>query len=176
MRTFSESIAGPVALGKKLGGAGHTLFALQYASLAALCGLLPLTLVTAAPLLAWIDARRLGLDSTGFLGAAVSLVLGSVVCSTLVAIVVAALAGCVWLSARLLRVSVRYDVLLRALAYGTSPLAVPLLGPLLLPLAASWSCLSAYGVLCLRSAPWRAVLALLMPASALAAGALWMWF
>jgi hypothetical protein len=118
--------------------------------------------VAAGPLRAGIDARRQGRESTGFFGAAVSLVLASLVVSTVLAASVAAWCAWVWTCARLSGISARYDVLVRAAAYGMSPLAVPLVGPLLAPLALSWSSSALHGALSARASSLRAAGALSM--------------
>lgn len=152
LRTLRESLGAPGRVGRTLGGAGHVAAALEYAALCALCGLLPLSLAAATPLLAWADAHRLGLESTGILGAAVALVLGALVASTLFAFAVGLGALWLWGVARAFGIPTRLDLLLRALAYGASPVAVPLLGPALSPVALLFSLLSAHAALRARAA------------------------
>jgi hypothetical protein len=157
LRTLRLALRAPVRLGARLGGAGHASSALHFAALCAASGLLPLALVAAVPLFVRADPLRHGLRSAGFWGAAVSLVPAALVLSTLLAAFgVPLLAGWVWLSARLWRISIRYDVLVRAFGYGLSPLALPLLGPLILPIALFWSLLTLYGALRVRGGSARA--------------------
>jgi hypothetical protein len=145
--TLRESLGGPVRLGQKLGGAGYMSAALQYTFLCGLCGALPLALLAAVPLLIWADPQRLGLSSTGSLGAAVAGVLGAFVASTLLTLVPVLLGAWGWLLGLSFGTRLRYDVALRAAAYGASLIALPVLGPLLLPLALCWMLLTLFGAL-----------------------------
>ncbi|MFT3923505.1 MAG: hypothetical protein QM778_13300 [Myxococcales bacterium] len=160
--TLRAGLAGPFSLGRRLGGAGHLVHALQFVFLCGVCGLLPLSIAGAVPLLTWADAPRLGLHSTGLLGTAVSLVPASLVFSTLLSLGVAVYAGWLWALCRMLQIAVRYDVLVRATAYGLSPLAIPVLGPLLLPVGLFWSGLALYGALSARGQTARALSGLLL--------------
>ncbi len=171
--TFRVSMRAPVRLGLRLGGAGHAVHALQYAALCSVCGLLPLSLLVAVPLLGWADALRLGLRSTGLLGTAVSLVPFALVVSTLVPLALALLAYWVWLCAFLCGVRVRHDVMLRGAAYGASLLAVPVLGPMLLPLVLGYSGAVQYGALCAHSNRKSALIVLGVATLSLAAFATW---
>jgi len=174
--TLRVSLSEPLRLGRRLGGAGHWVHALQFVFLCGVCGLLPLATVGAVPLLAGADAPRLGLHSTGMLGTAVSLLPASLVLSTLLALVVALWSAWLWVLCRGLGISIRYDVLTRAAAYGLSPLAVPVLGPLLLPVALFWSALTLYGALSARGREMRALSCLLLfVAGALGPGLVWFW-
>lgn len=154
--TLRLSLAGPLTLGRRLGGAGHLVHALQFVFLCGVSGLLPLSVVAAVPLLTWADAPRLGLHSTGLLGTAVSLLPASLVISTLLCLCVALFAGWLWALGRAWGVRTRYDVIARAAAYGLSPLALPVVGPLLLPLGLFWSGLALYGALSARGDAARA--------------------
>jgi hypothetical protein len=176
LSTARESLSGPLRLGAKLNGAGHAGSALQYAFLCGICGLFPLSLLAAAPLLSWADAQRLGLESTGSLGAAVAVVLGALIASTLLASCVGVVVTWLWCAAVLSGVDVRLDVLLRAAAYGMSPLAIPILGPIASPLACLWAALSVFGALCARSKAWRALLVLSCAVLVPAFVALALWF
>ncbi len=175
--TLRASFSGPARLGRRLGGTGHAGYALQYVFLCGVSGLLPLSIVGAVPLLTWADAPRLGLHSTGLLGAAVSLVPGSLVLATLLALGVALGSLWLWCVARATGLFVRYDVIVRAAAYGSSPLALPVLGPVLLPVVLFWSGLALYGALSAHGAPWRALLSLAsasLGAVALGVGLFWL--
>jgi hypothetical protein len=176
--TWRMGLVAPLSLGRRLGGAGHLVHALQYVFLCGVSGLLPLSIAGAVPLLTWADAPRLGLHSTGLLGTAVSLVPASLVISTLLAMCLALAALALWTACRLWGLSVRYDVIARAGAYGASPLALPVLGPLLLPVGLFWSGLALYGALSARSHAARALASLMTVAlSAVLVGlvAFWLW-
>jgi hypothetical protein len=135
VETLRESIGSPSRVGARLGGSGHALAALAYVTACGVCGLLPLSLLMAVPLVSVANPYELGLKSTGVLSVGVSLVLFSIAAATLLSLGVALFAAGIWVVARLLGVPVRYDVQLRACAYGMSMVALPLIGPLLLPVA-----------------------------------------
>jgi hypothetical protein len=160
--TLREAIGSPSRVGARLGGSGHVLAALSYVTACGVCGLFPLSLVLAVPLVSVANPYELGLRSTGALSVGVSLVLFSVAAATLLALVVALLAGTIWSVARALGVSARYDVQLRATAYGVSMVALPLIGPVLLPLALVQSLLMNRAVLRARSDAGRALVILVV--------------
>jgi hypothetical protein len=176
LSTLRQASTGPLQLGGRLAGAGHLVRALEFALLCAVSRLLPLSMLAAVPLLTWADAAKLGLDSTGFLGTAVSLLPGSLVLSTLWAVGVAAFAAWLWVCASALGIVVRFDVLTRAASYGASPLALPVFGPLLLPLALCCSGLTLYGALRVRASSGRAAASVALaclPSAPLVVGAFW---
>jgi hypothetical protein len=160
LETLREAIGTPSRVGARLGGSGHALAALSYVTVCGVCGLFPLSLLLAAPLVGAANPYDLGLKSTGALSVGVSLVLFSVAAATLLALGVAAFAAVIWLVARLAGVPVRYDVQLRAIAYGMSMLALPLLGPLVLPIALAQSLLVSRAVLQARGDSGRALIVL----------------
>jgi hypothetical protein len=168
--TLREAIGSPTRVGTRLGGSGNALPALAYVTACGISGLLPLSVLLAAPLVSVANPYEIGLRSTGVLSVGVSLVLFSVAASTLLTLAVAALAGAIWLVARLAGVPLRYDVQLRASAYGVSLVALPLIGPLVLPLAVVQSLLMSRAVLRARSDAGRALIVLAV-ATALFAGA-----
>jgi hypothetical protein len=110
-------------------------WALGYGALCTLLGTLPLALLVAALLLTVADPLKLGMRSTGVMGLAVFSVLASVGVATLLPLALVAWAGIVRLTASLFGLDTRFDLLLRAASYGLSLSAIPLFGPLLLPLA-----------------------------------------
>ena len=135
LSTFWEAVSTPRRLGKRLGGSGRVAWALGYGALCTLLGTLPLSLVVAALLLTVADPLKLGMRSTGVMGLAVFSVLASVGVATLLPLALAAWAGLLRLTAALFGLDTRFDLLLRAASYGLSLSAIPLVGPLLLPLA-----------------------------------------
>jgi hypothetical protein len=158
--TARDAVGSPTRMAERLGGSGHVLTALSFVTLSALMGLVPLSLLVAAPLLSVADAVRLGLRSTGVLSVGVSLVLFAVALATFLALTVSMLATLVWAAARLCRISVRFDVVLRALSYGVSLIALPVIGPLLWPVAFGQALLASHAALSLRANPGRAALTL----------------
>src|SRR5690242_18258922 len=61
--TAREAVTSPTSVGARLGGAGHVPMALWFVSAAALCGLVPLSLLLAAPFVSLAEPARLGLRS-----------------------------------------------------------------------------------------------------------------
>jgi hypothetical protein len=133
--TFWEALSGPRKLGRRLAGTGRVGWALGYAALSTFLGTLPLSLLIAALLMTVADPLTLGMRSTGVMSLAVSSVLASVGVATLLPLALLPFAGLLRLTAGLFGIDTRFDLLLRAASYGLSLLAVPLLGPLLLPIA-----------------------------------------
>jgi hypothetical protein len=130
--------------------------AFAYAVGCTLLGAVPLSLLLAALLMTVADPLILGMRSTGVLSNAVSSVLAAVALATLLPLLLFAWAFWVFAVARLLLVSVRFELLVRAAVYGFSLTAVPLFGPLLLPLAfvCALSCMQA--LVATEAAPLRA--------------------
>jgi hypothetical protein len=145
--TARDAIDSPSGMAHRLGGSGHILSALSFVTLGALLGLVPLSLLLAAPMLSVADAVRLGLRSTGVLSVSVSMVLFAVALATLLSMTVWLFSGWVWLFARLLKLPVRRDVLLRASAYGMALISIPVLGPLVAPVACVQALLATHTVL-----------------------------
>jgi hypothetical protein len=172
VETLRESIGSPSRVGARLGGSGHALPALAYVTACGLCGLFPLSIVLAVPLVSVANPYELGLKSTGALSVAVSLVLFSIAAATLLALGVAVLAAAIWGVARVLGVPLRYDVQLRASAYGVSLVALPLIGPLLLPVALVQSLLMSLAVLRARGDAQRAAAVVGIAVALVAAAAL----
>ena len=135
VRTFLESVRWPGALGTRLCEVGHGAAAFGYAVFSSLVGLLPLSFVVTALLVLVADAHRLGLRSTSVLTIAVLSLLSPLAASVLFGLSLALWALLLWGAARSLGSRMRYDRLLRLSSYGTSLVALPLLGPLLLPVA-----------------------------------------
>jgi hypothetical protein len=160
--TVRDVVSSPTRMGLRLGGAGNLLTALSFVTTCALLGLVPLSVFLAAPLLSVADAVRLGLRSTGVLSVGVSLVLFAVALATLLGLSITVFASWVWLGARALRITVRYDVLVRASAYGWALVALPVVGPLLAPVAGMQSLLATHAALSARSDAGRAALALVL--------------
>lgn len=158
--TAREAVGSPTRMGSRVGGAGHAFSALLYVTVCALLGLVPLSLILSVPLLTLAKPYEFGLRSTGALSVAVSLVLFSVAGATLLSLLWSGVAFAIWGAARIAGISIRYDVLLRAGGYGLSLLGVPLVGPLLTPIALVQALLAAHAALCARSQPARATLAL----------------
>jgi hypothetical protein len=136
--TFAEALASPAALGARLSGAGRAGWALSYLALCALIGALPLCLLVAALLLTVADPLTLGLRSTGVLGLAVTVALACIGFATLLPLLHVLWTASLLALSRLFGLELRFEPVLRAGAYGLSLVAVPLLGPLLLPLALLW--------------------------------------
>lgn len=132
--TFREALLSPRRLGKRLSGAGRMGWASLYAVCCALLGGVPLSVLLAALMLTVADPLTLGMRSTSLLTSAVFLVLFAVGAASALPLLLLGFAGLVLGVTRLLAADVRFDVLVRASAYGLSLLAVPLFGPLLLPL------------------------------------------
>jgi hypothetical protein len=170
--TLRDAIGSPTRLGQRLGGSGHIGSALSFVTITALLGLVPLALLMSVPLLSVADPMRLGLRSTGVFSMAIFLVLFSVALATLLGLWVLGFSLCVWLTARLFAIPVRYDVLVRASGYGLSLLALPVLGPLLVPFSLGQTLLACHAVLFARRADERALLAL-VTVGLVAAGAIW---
>jgi hypothetical protein len=160
--TARDAVGSPSRMGERLGGSGHVLTALSFVTVAALLGLVPLSLILAAPLLAVADAVRLGLRSTGVLSVGVSVVLLAVALATLLALSVLVFTSWVRLAARITGIHVRSDVLLRATSYGLSLLALPVLGPVLLPVAFAQALLATHAALAMRATSQRAALTLVL--------------
>lgn len=160
--TCLASLRKPVRLGGRLGGSGHLGPALQYMALCALSGLLPLALALVVPVLGFAEVTRFGIRSTGLLGTAASLLPLALVLSTLLPLLGLLASRWIWLCARACGARVRYDVVLRGFAYGLSPLAIPLLGPLLFPFALGLSTTVLYGVLRVRAGSRRALTTLVL--------------
>lgn len=133
--TFWEAVSTPRALGRRLSGTGRVGWALGYCALTTFLGMLPLSLLVAASLMTVAEPLKLGMRSTGVMSLAVSSALASVGVATLLPLVLLAWVGLVRLSASVFGIETRFDLLLRAACYGLSLLAIPLLGPPLLPLA-----------------------------------------
>ena len=160
--TARDAVSSPTRMAERLGGSGHVLTALSFVTASAMLGLVPLSLLAAAPLLSVADAVRLGLRSTGVLSVSVSLVLFAVALATFLALTVSMFATLVWSMARVFRIAVRFDVVLRALSYGTSLIALPVLGPVLAPVAAVQALIATHTALSSRSDGTRALLALVL--------------
>jgi hypothetical protein len=158
--TLREAIGSPSRVGARLGGSGHVLAALSYVTACGISGGVPLALLMAVPLVSIANPNELGLRSTSVMSIAVSLVLSSVAAATLLALLVAALATLIWLMARLAGVPLRYDVQLRASAYGMSFMALPLIGPALWPVALVQSLIASRAALRARSDARRAAVVL----------------
>jgi hypothetical protein len=160
LATFQEALAAPASLGARLSGTGRAGSALVYLALCALLGALPLCLVVAALLLTVADPLTLGLRSTGVLSLAVTVALACIGFATLLPLLYVSWTGSLALCARALGAEARFELLLRAGAYGLSLVAVPLFGPALLPLAAIWMLVAEHAALEAQGAG-RAVLPLL---------------
>ena len=160
--TARDAVGSPSRMAERLGGSGHVLSALSFVTIAALLGLVPLSLILAAPLLSVADAVRLGLRSTGVLSVGVFVVLLAVALATLLSLSVLVFASWVRMAARITGIRVRSDVVLRATAYGLSLLALPVLGPVLLPLAFAQALLATHRALAIRGDSVRAALTLLI--------------
>lgn len=167
--TVREAIASPRALGARLSGTGQLAFAYLYGACVTLLGGLPLCVLLAALQLTVADPRTLGLRSTSVLSNAVFVVLSAFGAASLVPSLLFALAGLWWGIARVLGLAVRFDVLARATAYGAGLLVIPLLGPLLLPVALLMSATAAFGCLRARAGAGRALAVLLLGMLACAA-------
>ena len=136
--TCREALLSPAGLGARLSGAGRSGWALSYLALCALLGALPLCLLVAGLLLTVANPLTLGLRSTGVLSLAVTVALACIGFATLLPLAYTLWTASLALWSRALGMDVRFELLLRAGAYGLSWLAVPLFGPLLLPLALLW--------------------------------------
>jgi hypothetical protein len=154
--TFREAITSPRRLGARLSGSGRVGLAFWYAALSTLLGALPLALAVASLLMTVADPLVLGLRSTGVLSNAVFAVLFAVALATLLPAALCAWACWVFALARLLRLPVRFDLLVRAGIYGFSLVAVPLLGPLLAPLAFLSALLCTQALLAVEAGGWAA--------------------
>lgn len=160
--TFREALLAPHRLGTRLGGAGRAGLASLYAAVCAALGLVPLAMLTSGLMLTVADPKTLGMRSTSLLSSAVFLVLFAVGVASALPLLLSAWCALLWLGARVLGVQVRLDVLVRASAYGLSPLAIPLFGPVLLPLALLWMLLCVHGALATASSAARATASLLL--------------
>jgi hypothetical protein len=169
--TFKEAVTTPRQLGARLNGAGRVGLAFSYAVSCTLLGTVPLAFLVAALLMTVADPLILGMRSTGVLSNAVSTVLSAVALATLLPAALFGWASWVFLVARVLLVQVRFDQLVRAGLYGFSLIAVPLLGPLLAPLAFVSALLGMQGLLSEQAGPLRAT-AILLVALLLALGPL----
>lgn len=147
LATFREALAAPGALGARLSGTGRAGWALSYLALCALLGALPLCLLVAALLLTVADPLTLGLRSTGVLSMAVTVALACVGFATVLPLLHALWTLSLLALGRLFALELRFEPLLRAGAYGLSLLAVPLFGPLLLPVSLLWMLLAVHGAL-----------------------------
>lgn len=133
--TWAEAMSSPRRLGVKLAGPGYGLAALGYLLLAALVGVLPLGLLLSALSARGADPFTLGIGSTSALSTSAAWVLGTVAWASLLVLVVVSWALCArGLSAALGR-PVALARVLRVLAYGASLVALPCVGPLLVPVA-----------------------------------------
>lgn len=159
--TFWEAVSGPRRLGRRLGGTGRVGWALGYASLCTFLGTLPLSLLVAAGLMTVADPLTLGIRSTGVMSLAVSSVLASVGVATLLPLMLLGWAGLSWLMAGLFGLETRFDLLLRATAYGLSLIAIPLFGPLLVPFALLFMLNTVHALLSAQGQPGSALSALL---------------
>lgn len=164
LRTFLDSVREPGALGQRLSEAGHGTAAFAYAVLCALLGSLPLSFVVTALLALVADAHRLGLRSTSVLTIAVLSLLSPLVASVLFGLWTALWALSAWSGVRLVGGAMRYDRVLRLSAYGMSLLAVPLLGPWLLPLALAMMAYTLLRAFARELGTARATLALVLAA------------
>ena len=169
LATFWEAVSGPRKLGRRLGGSGRVSWALGYAALCTFLGTLPLALLIAALLLTVAEPLKLGIRSTGVMSLAVSCVLASVGVATLVPLFLSAWAGAVRFVAGWFGIDVRFDLLLRASAYGVSLLAIPLLGPVLAPLALLFMLNSVHAALSAQASERAAFLTLLSACTLLGA-------
>ena len=154
--TFREALLSPWQLGARLSGEGRLGWAAMYAVCCGLLGAVPLSVLSAALLMTVADPVTLGMRSTSVLSSAVFLVLFTVGAASLLPAVL-----CVWSAlvcgvARAFGVAVRFDVVVRASAYGLSALAVPFFGPLLLPVALVFMMLCLHGALTARAGAARA--------------------
>ncbi|HEX6241849.1 MAG TPA: hypothetical protein VFZ61_13165 [Polyangiales bacterium] len=157
--TFREALLAPAGLGARLSGSGRVGWALSYLALITLLGALPLCLLVAALLLTVADPLTLGLRSTGVLSMAVTVALACIGFATLLPLFYTAWSASLTLWARALGGDARFELLLRAGAYGLSWLAVPLFGPLLSPLALIWMLVAEHAALRAQRAPaWPALL------------------
>jgi hypothetical protein len=161
LSTFWEAVSGPRKLGKRLGGTGRIGWALGYAALCTFLGALPLSLLVAALLMTVADPLTLGIRSTGVMSLAVTSVLASVGVASLLPVLLLAWAGLLRLTAGLFGLDARFDLLLRAATYGLSLLAIPLLGPLLLPLSILFMLNTVHAALSTQGQPVPALSALL---------------
>ena len=155
--TLRTSLVGPIKMGRRLGGAGHMAHSLQYVFLCGVCGLLPLSIAGAVPLLTWADAPRLGLPVRACWGRPFRCCQRRS-CSPLCSHCASPWGrpGC-GVCAGCGESACAYDVVTRAAAYGLSPLALPVIGPLLLPLGLFWSGLALYGAIGARGGSARAI-------------------
>ena len=151
--TSREALLSPASLGARLSGSGRVGWALSYLALSALVGALPLCLLVAALLLTVADPLTLGLRSTGVLSMAVTVALACIGFATLLPLLYTAWSASLTLWTRALGAEARFELLLRAGAYGLSWVAVPLFGPLLLPLALIWMLVAEHAALRAQRAP-----------------------
>lgn len=166
--TVREAIVRPRLLGAQLSGAGQLGMAYLYGATVTLLGGLPLCVLLAALQLTVADPRTLGLRSTSVLSNAVFVVLSAFGAASLVPSLLLVWAGLLWSCARLLGTVLRFDVLARASLYGVGMLALPVLGPLLLPVALVLSWSAAHGALSAAGDVPRASFALALALTACA--------
>ncbi len=135
LSTARECITSPSKVGARLGGFGHGFSALTFAALSALVGALPLALVFDAVLLSVSDTELDTFRGMSVLTLSAVVAIASIAYASLLPVLLALWASFLWSFARALGAHPSYETLLRAGCYGTSPCALPLLGPLLAPLA-----------------------------------------
>jgi hypothetical protein len=111
----------------------------------------------AALLLTVADPLTLGLRSTGVLSLAVTVALACIGFATLLPLLHALWTLSLVGLGRLFALELRFEPLLRAGAYGLSLLAVPLVGPLLLPLSLMWMLVAVHGALRAQEPSHRAL-------------------
>lgn len=159
--TFWEAVSTPRRLGRRLSGSGRVGWALGYVAICTFLGTLPLSLVIAALLLTVADPLTLGIRSTGVMSLAVSSVLATVGVASLLPLALALWTAVLQLSARWLGIEARFDLLLRSGAYALSLVALPLIGPALLPVALLFMLSSLHATLSAQSPERPALLALI---------------
>ena len=132
VRTWLESAQNPARLALRLRGSGHVLSALSYAAVVAALSSVPLAFAFNVLLFGVLAPEAEGLLSMRVLGLGVTVAIGSVVVTSLVPALLFSWSLAVCGLARVRGVPLRVDTTIRAVCYGVSALAIPVIG---LPLA-----------------------------------------
>ncbi len=127
-RTWLESVQNPGRLALRLRGSGHVLSALSYAALVAALSSVPLAFAFNVLLFGVLAPHAEGLLSMRVLGLGITVAIGSVVVTSLVPALLLGWSLAICGLARLRGTPLGIDTTVRAVCYGASSLAIPLVG------------------------------------------------